>query len=149
MVKPYIVLGTYHPSRWKPHKVGRDLVKLTQEYGLVPLKDSVHGPQTWAPWCSEKLHAEVKRRTPRNPKGEDFHQDGDLDPGSRMDCAIVLWSSNTPTEIKVEGHTYRPNRREVILFRNLAGFHRRPPATRRIRWVFRQRVELPTHLELP
>jgi len=114
--------------------------------GLIPLKDPVHGPQTWVPWFSEKLHAEVKRRTPKNPKGEDWHQDGDLDPGSNMDHALVLWSSNTPTEFEHEGVVYQPKRMEVVIARNLGCMHRRPPGAPRIRWLFRQRVEVPKWL---
>lgn len=140
-MKPYVVLGTYWPKVWSAFRVGNDILAITRKLGLRPLNDPIHGPQTWAPWCSEKWHAEVKRRTPKNPKGEDWHQDGDLDPGSRMDCGIVLWATNTPTQIRVGTNIFQPKPKEIILFRNLVGHHRRPPDAPRIRWIFRQRVE--------
>lgn len=146
---PYIILGIYVPKRWKTFVIGRSITKITSDYGLKPLKDPIHGPQTWVPWYDLDLHAEVKKRTPRNPKGEDWHQDGDLDLGSKMDHALVLWSNIDPTQIEYKGTIYQPRPYEIVLFRNLAGKHRRPPTAPRNRFIFRQRVEVPTHMELP
>lgn len=139
---PYTVIGTYWPTVWSPRRVGNDLLRITRRLGFKPLNDPVHGPQEWAPWCSVKWHAEVKRRTPKNPKGGDWHQDGDLDPGSRMNCGIILWATNTPTQFRVDGQIYQPNPREIVVFRNLDCYHRRPADANRVRWIFRQRVEL-------
>lgn len=139
----YELLGRYKPTVWKCYRIGRDLCNFTRSLGFRPLKDPVHGPQLWVPWVSETLHAEVKRRTPRNPKGEDWHQDGDLDPGSRMDCGIILWSNLTPTQFRDStGRVVQPKPYEVVYIRNLACFHRRPPDAPRNRFIFRQRVEL-------
>jgi len=140
-MKPYKVLGVYKPTKWRPWKVGRDITAMTNKLGMKPLHDPIHGPQMWAPWVNEKLHAEVKRRTPKNPKGEDWHQDGDLDPGSKMNHTLVLWASNHPTEFEVNGQVYQPKPYEVVAFNNLDGRHRRPLDAPRVRWMFRQRME--------
>lgn len=146
---PYITLGSYHPDVWKCWKIGRDLTTITKNHDLVPFNDPVHPAQPWATWCSEKLHAECKRRTPRNKGGEDWHKDGDTTPGARMDCAIVLWSSKTPTEFQLEGKIYQPKPFEIVLFNNRSCSHRRPLNAPRKRFIFRQRVEIPKHIRLP
>lgn len=149
-MKPFLVLGTYHPPKWDPKRIGKDLTDLTRHYKLKPHVDPAHGAQAWAPWVDLSLHAEVKRRTTKAKAGEDWHQDGDTTPGAKMDCAIVLWSSNTPTEFKTEsGEIYAPEPRQVVIFRNLGCHHRRPLNAPRVRWTFRQRVAVPTHLEVP
>jgi len=148
-MKPYIVLGTYNPTSWRAWKIGRDLTRLVKEKGLEPINDIHHRHQSRAAWHNASLVAYVRRRTVRNPKASGWHQDGDLVAGSQMDNCIVTWSSNTPTEFKVGTTVYRPNKREVVLFRNLSCLHRRPPSCPRVRWLFRQRVEAPTHITLP
>jgi hypothetical protein len=139
---PFKVLAVYKPPKWSARRVGRDLCKISAEAGYSPLADSVHGPQLWCPWVSEKLHAEVKRRTPKKRKGADWHQDGDLDPGSQMNHILILWTTNTPTEFRVGNKVYRPKPYEVVAFHNLSGHHRTPPDAKRVRWLFRQRCEI-------
>lgn len=152
---PFLLLGTYIPSGppkgWKCWRIGRDLTRFSREKGLLPHFDPLHGAQEWAPWYDLALHAEVKKRTPKNPKGEDWHQDGDLTAGAKMDCALLLWASTTPTEFRVgsRGRVAQPEPFDVVLFRNLLGYHRRPPGAPRDRFMFRQRVKVPTHLLLP
>lgn len=150
---PFEVLGYYRPKKWRVWTVGEVLTSFTRELRLIPLVDPVHGPQTWAPWYDETLHAEVKRRTQKNPKGAEWHKDGDLTPGSQMNCQIVLWCSNTPTEFislddgekarTAKGNTiiYSPRAFEVVLFHNLECLHRRPANAKHHRWVFRQRIK--------
>lgn len=150
MPAPYIVLKErYLPKRWRAWRVGRDLTRLTKELGLVPLNDSVHGPQTFRAWCSKELHAECGWVTYKGNQGEDWHQDGDLKPGSQMNHAEVLWSNRTPTEFQYKGRIYQPKPFQVILVRNLACQHRRPANAPKRRWIFRQRVEVPNHINLP
>jgi hypothetical protein len=138
--KPYRILGVYYPERWNARKVGLDLCRLTRRLGFVPHIDPAHGPLENVAWRSESLHAEVRRRTFRTKQAEGWHQDGDLTPGARMNCQLVLWASNHPTEIRYNGVVYQPNPYEVVVFSNTLCFHRRPPGAPRIRWVFRQRV---------
>lgn len=150
MSKPYIVLKSYYrPSIWRAWRVGRDLTRLTRELGLVPLNDPTHGPQTFRAWCSRKLHAECGWITYKGGQGEGWHQDGDLAPGSKMNHAEVLWASKTPTEFQYQGRVYQPKPFQVILVKNLSCFHRRPDNAPKRRWFFRQRVEIPKHIELP
>lgn len=147
-MKPYKVLGTYRPPVWSAKLVGQELTRLTEDFGLVPHVDPAHGPLLTVPWVSEKLHAEVRRRTFKTKQAEDWHQDGDTTPGSKPDCCLVLWATNHPTEIKYQDKIYVPNPYEVIIFKNMSVKHRRPEGCPRIRWVFRQRVEVPLHMEL-
>ncbi len=141
-MKPYKVIGIYKPIRWKAWIVGRDLTDMTATMGLVPIDDPKHRHQFKAPWCSRELVAYVRRRTVGNPRAEGWHQDGDLVPGSLMDDSLVLWATNTPTELKTtDGKIWRPEPYEVIIFRNLSCSHRRPPDCPKVRWLFRQRVQ--------
>jgi hypothetical protein len=131
-------------------------------------------------WVSYPLHAEVRRRTFNTNQAEGWHTDGDLDPNSRPDCVIVTWASNSPTQIKWRkwpagsmsgldeastlGHyppfnepdkefelIYQAKPYEVVAFKNLSCFHRRPPGCPRVRWLMRQRcdIESAAHLKLP
>ena len=147
MNPPYTVLGVYHPPIWNTARIGLDLTALTRAHGLVPHVDPAHGPLERAAWRSVELHAEVRRRTFRTKQAEDWHQDGDLTASARMDCGIVLWCSNNPTQIKRRGRVeiYQPMPWDVILFSNMECQHRRPPNCPRIRWVFRQRVIAPSY----
>jgi hypothetical protein len=146
---PYKVLDTYHPTAWKAWKVGRDLTTLTKKHGLAPHPDPIHGPLLTVPWVSEELHAEVRKRTFKTKQAEDWHFDGDITPGANPHCCLVLWTTNTPTEIMYQGKIYTPNPYEVIIFKNLSVKHRRPPNCPRIRWIFRMRTQIPTHIDLP
>lgn len=152
-MKPFLVLASYEPHKWDPEVVGKELTAVTFALGLKPHYDPAHGAQEWAPWVDLALHAEVKRRTTKKKAGEDWHYDGDTTPGADPNCCIVLWTSNTPTEFqRINDHhqtIYRPNHREVVIFHNLHVRHRRPPDAPRIRWAFRQRVQVPKHLEVP
>lgn len=154
-VLPYKVLGTFMPDmsdpKWKAWRVGRQLTSLTAECGLEPHVDPCHGPLHNVPWYSEPLHAEVRKRSFKTKMAEGWHFDGDTTPGSKPDCAIVIWSSSHPTEIQYNGDIWQPKPWEVAVFRNLSVLHRRPADVPRVRWVFRQRVAVPplSHLELP
>lgn len=154
MNPPFLVLGFYIPRNsndWKAWRIGRALIRMTREWGLVPHHDPVHGPLTVS-WYDRALHAEVRKRTLKSEtakRGTQWHQDGDLDPGSLMDCALVTWSNVEPTEFQWNGHVFQPKPFEVVISRNLCGYHRRPPTAPRERWLFRQRVQVPQHLNLP
>ena len=149
-MKPYIVLGVYKPERWNPTIVGLDLTRLTKSKGLIPHVDPAHGPNKLVKsWYSEKLHAEVHRRTANVTSAEDWHYDGDITPGSKPDCCLVLWSSNHPTEIQYQGKIFMPKPYEVVIFKNMSVKHRRPAGAPRVRWLFRQRVAVPSHINLP
>ena len=148
---PFMVLGTYKPKKYRGSLIGWHLTEFTGDLGLAPLKDPKHGPQTTSIWCDEDLHAEV-RRFAQHGAGSEWHQDGDQADGSFMDHAAVLWAAKTPTEFMVDDMIFRPQPFEIIVVRNLNGSHRSPPdapkkPTRR--WFFRQRIEIPTHMELP
>ena len=144
MPKPYIVLRErYYPKTWRACRIGRDLTRLTRNLKLIPLDDPAHGPQSFKAWCDEDLHAEVGWVTYKGNQGEDWHQDGDLVQGSRMDHAEVLWSNRTPTQFRYEGKIYQPKPFQIIIVKNLDGEHRRPGNAPKRRWFFRQRVELP------
>lgn len=148
MEQPFLVLDRYKPSRWKAWKVGEDLTTITRNHGLIPHVDPEHGPLLTVPWVSVKLHAEVRRRTFKTKQAEDWHYDGDTTPGSKPDCCLVLWATNTPTEIMYKNQIYVPKPYDVIIFKNMSVKHRRPENCPRIRWVFRQRVAVPSHLNL-
>lgn len=137
---PYKVLGYYKPMRlgWKCYLIGRDLTRMTQHAGLRPL-DAPDSRYEGAPWSDSSLHAHVRRRTLRSTAGEGWHQDGDFG-HVPMDHGLVFWSSNTPTQFKVGGVVCEPKPFEVVYFRNMACYHRRPPNAPRIRYFFRQRV---------
>jgi hypothetical protein len=141
MTKPYVSLGFYKPPKWSPKLVGEYITNLTKELGFIPNSDAKHRHQSKTPWNSKKLCAYVRKRTVKNPRAASWHQDGDLVPGALMDDSLVLWASNTPTELQVGDKVYQPKPYEIILFRNLSCFHRRPPGCPRVRWLFRQRVE--------
>lgn len=150
MATPYVVLKErYVPKIWKAWAIGQYLTRLTKGLGLVPLDDPEHGPQSFRAWCSEGLHAECGWVTYKGNQGEDWHQDGDLAPGSKMNNAMVLWANRTPTEFQYLNKIYQPKPFQVIIARNLAGQHRRPGNCPKKRWLFRQRVEVPKHIKLP
>ena len=150
MPRPYVVLkDRFVPKRWRAWYIGKRLTALTRRHGLVPHDDPAHGPQTFRAWCRETLHAECGPRTKKGGQGEDWHQDGDTTPGAVMDHAMVLWTNRTPTQFKYKGRIYQPRPFQVILVRNLACYHRRPKNAPRRRWTFRQRVQVPDHIDLP
>lgn len=156
-MKPYLSLGLYKPSRWRAYQVGRELTDMTCDLGLIPHYDPMHGPLelTGRNWVNKLLHAEVRRRTFNTTQAEGWHYDGDTTEGSKPDCALVLWASNNPTQIRWKDYhgevppigrgtqIYQPRPYEVVIFRNLSCLHRRPPNVPRVRWVFRQRVQVP------
>lgn len=150
-MKPYVVLATYHPTKWNAKQVGLDLTGITREAGLVPHVDPAHGPLVLVgrSWSSDSLHAEVRRRTFKTTQAEDWHYDGDTTPGSKPECCLVLWATNHPTEIDYKGTIYTPNPYELVIFKNMSVRHRRPADCPKIRWVFRQRVAVPSHISLP
>lgn len=147
---PYRVLGVYKPKLWKAWKVGKDLTTLTKNRGLVPHVDPKHGPNhVIKAWFSEALHAEVHKKTADVMAAEGWHYDGDTTPGAKPDCCLVLWASNTPTEILFGGKVYQPKPYEVIIFKNMSVTHRRPENCPKDRWIFRQRVAVPKNMSLP
>ena len=144
----YVVLGEYYPVKpWKAWRIGRDLTQMTHYIGLVPHEDPKHGPEPHASWVDKSLHAQV-RRFNLNGQGGSWHQDGDTTPGSRMDCAMVLWSNVAPTLFKstTDNKIYQPKPYEVVLVRNLSCYHRRPDNAPYERWLFRQRIALPARI---
>lgn len=147
---PFLVLGHFVPKIWKAYECGEAITKITKKLGLIPHDDPLHGAQEWCPWYSKSLHAEVKKWTPPKKQGEEWHQDGDTTPGSKMDCALVLWASNNPTEFKTpDGKVWQPQPYQIVLARNLSCLHRRPPNCPEKRFMFRQRVKVPLHMGLP
>lgn len=150
---PYKVIGVFMPDMgdpyWKAWRVGRHLVALGVKKGLVPHVDPAHGPLTTVPWYNEALHAEVRKRSFKTKMAEGWHYDGDTTPGAKPECAIVVWASTMPTEIKWQGLVYQPEPWEVVVFKNMSVTHRRPAGVPKKRWVFRQRVRVPSHLSLP
>lgn len=149
-MKPYKVLGVYEPVPfspewpwWKAWRIGEDLVALTAAAGLRPHIDPAHGPLDVS-WSSVPLHAEVRRTTTFGKGGDEWHQDGDTTPGSRMNCGMVIWTHICPTLLKDRaGKVYQPSPYEVVLFSNLEMWHRRPDDAPKHRFIFRQRVERP------
>lgn len=154
MNKPFVVLGTYKPKVWKAWKVGEDLTDLTASFGLVPHVDPVHGPiKLVKSWYSDALHAEVRKKTSlKAMSAEGWHYDGDTTPGSKPECCLVLWATANPTEFTFKngnGKVFQPEPFQVVIAHNLHALHRRPAGSPVDRWVFRQRVAVPTHMELP
>ena len=99
-MKPYTILATYKPTLWRAWRIGRDICKITKDAGLVPHADPAHGPLHGATWYNDFLHAECRKRSFKTKQAESWHYDGDLEPGARPNCAIVLWSSTMPTADK-------------------------------------------------
>jgi len=143
-MKPYRVLGIYHPPEWDLERVGADLVNLTRRLGLRPLRGIPHNLDDYCAWYDEDRMAGIRRRTAVGAQGEQWHYDGDTTPGAKIAQGVVLWASNTPTEIRFRNSDtiWQPRDREVVLINNLEVLHRRPPSAPRVRWTFRQRVEL-------
>lgn len=145
----YKILGVYHPKRWRAWRVGRDLTDITRELGLIPHYDPVHGPNKLTKsWYSDELHAEVHKVTSATEQAEGWHYDGDTTPGSKPDCALVLWSTATPTEFKAHNYAkiWQPESLQIVIVRNLSCLHRRPANCPHDRWLFRQRVQVPSYL---
>ena len=141
---PYVVLGVYKPTKpYKKWKIHRALTELARKAGLVPLSG-----RAWKLVGQRGQHAEVRKRTVEGSQATGWHQDGDMDADVKMDNAIVTWANVTPTEFKVGAAIYQPKPFEVVIARNLGGYHRRPPDAPRERWLFRQRVKVPTHIPL-
>lgn len=152
MKLPYKVLFDYVPPYLECPVIGTQLLyRLRLYYGFLPLNDPEHPAQDWTPWNSVKDHAEVKNWTPDAPDGKAWHQDGDITPGARINCAIVLWANKTPTEFKwtSNGKIYQPKPYEVVVFHNAHCYHRQPPKCPNLRYIFRQRIEIPKYMELP
>ena len=138
---PYEIIGHYEPTKWNPQKVLRELIQISREHGLQPLPIGSYRLHK-TKWKSFSDHADLMRRRPKNDTTDsDWHQDGDTTGTDRV-CGLVLWSSNTPTEIRWRGAVYVPPRRSVVLIDNTQVYHRRPPESPRVRWFFRQRVKI-------
>lgn len=143
---PFFVLGRVEPqieSDWRASKLGPLLVVITRIFGLDPLVDPLHGPEPRSSWKSEADHAQVRRFNFDGPGGS-WHYDGDTTPGAITDNALVLWASNTPTQVRWANDEtlWTPPPFVLILFSNSDCRHRRPPGAPRERWTFRQRVTI-------
>lgn len=141
-MKPYVVLGTYKPTKWRAWRIGREICQITADASLVPH----HSPPMLrilekSSWKDYHLHANVVRFAHPEYEGSSWHQDGDHAPGADMDCRLVLWTNRNPTEIRYNNEIFVPKPWEIILFSNLQCFHRRPPGVSGKRWLFRQRVK--------
>lgn len=152
---PFISLGIFKPSVklypasfWKAKIIGREMMEFLRPWKLTPHRDPKHGPEECASWLDDAAHAQVRRHNWEGPGGS-FHQDGDTTAGASMNCAMVLWTDNHPTEFQNGGEIYAPSAFEVVLFRNLGCYHRRPINCPFDRWTFRQRVVIPAHIKLP
>lgn len=157
MAPPYKILGSYKPvgkQPWSPLAIGTFLTNFTKGLGLKPHNDPAHGPLILTKaWYNIPLHAEVRTRTSLTAmSAEGWHYDGDDTPGADSNCCLVLWSSKTPTEFKFmhgDGTVYQPGPYEIVIAHNMHALHRRPAGCPRVRYIFRQRVAIPTHMELP
>ena len=153
-MKPFKVLETYHWGKKGRYasKIGVDLCTFTESLGLVPFKNDEIQRNEKAAWSDYKLHAEVRMTAKPGSEGTSWHQDGDTSTNN-MDCALVLWTNRDPTQFKFKGITiiggkeiYTPEPFQIVIARNLAAYHRRPPNVSGRRWLFRQRVEVPDWL---
>lgn len=148
MSMPYTVIGEYYPSgqhAWRAWRIGRALTSMTRAAGLAPFGGIPHKMDAACAWYSRALQAGVRRTSPPG-QGSDWHQDGDTTPGATMDQQVVLWANVDPTQfvpsgMRHRGDMYQPKPWEVVLFHNLAVYHRRPPTAPTARWTFRQRVQ--------
>lgn len=141
---PYEVLGKYQPTRARATLIGAALCRFTADRGFVPLKcDPMLRKNERSFWKDNARHANLVRYAHPEYEGVGWHQDGDNTPGSIMDHGIILWSDRSPTEFRwtdCESSVYQPQPLEVIYFRNMSCYHRRPPGLSGKRWLFRQRV---------
>lgn len=155
MKKPYVTLTFYHPDQMKAWIVGRDLTAYTARIGLEPLPGTDKIKQNLgAAWYRADRHAEARLTAVPGSEGTGWHQDGDTSPGANMDHALAVWADREPTQlhwnVRHRGEeVYQPSPFELILFRNLSCFHRRPPEASGFRMSFRQRVKIPSHIALP
>jgi len=147
-MKPYVVLAYYRPAKRRCRLIGNDLVALTKKAGLIPFKNNEIKRNPKAGWFNHPLHAEVRMTAVAGSEAEDWHKDGDTSTND-MDFAMVVWANKTPTQILYKGKIYQPKRYEVVLFKNLSASHRRPTDCPNKRVMFRQRVEIPKHIDLP
>lgn len=145
---PYRVLGVYHPTRWYASIIGPELCEFTRKLGFKPLIcDPMLVKNQRASWHSDPLHANVVRFAHPDWEGTGWHQDGDNTVCSIMDCGIILWANRDPTFIQPSTAVQRgkivfqPQPFEVVYFRNLDCFHRRPSGLVGKRWLFRQRTK--------
>lgn len=159
---PYLVLGHYMPPP-KGHfasKMASAILDILEPFNLVPkLRGQPDDPDAWGPqmtsiWADWGRHAEMRRFAQPNGQGGGWHKDGDLEPDAKdvMDHAAVLWAEVVPTEFQYDGKVWQPEPGEIVIARNLVCPHRCPPDTPdppKRRWFFRQRVEVPSHLDLP
>lgn len=137
------ILGEYHPPKRKAYLVGSYITKLTAELGFKPFDEPLAKHHRKAAWFREDLHAEC-RLTAQTKEDESWHQDLDNAPGANMECGLVLWAELMPTQFKYpDGTIVQPKPGEIVLARNTAVVHRRPPGVPVQRMSFRQRVEWP------
>jgi hypothetical protein len=147
---PYVVLTRYKPSKRRCKIIGRELTAITKKLGLRPFKNDEIKRNPKAGWFNYDLHAEVRMTAVAGSEAEGFHQDGDTSVShDEMNFAMVVWSNKTPTQIQYKGKIYQPKPFEVVLFKNLSAYHRRPMNCPNHRFLFRQRCVVPTHIQLP
>ena len=141
MPTPYKILGTYWPVTWRGRKIAHALLQMTERLGYKPLKVKKLRLHKDAVWRSRKLHADVVNHTNPHSEATSWHQDGDLTAGFPLKHGLILWASNTPTELKTpDGQVWRPKPGQVIYVENAEVHHRQPPDACSRRWLFRQRV---------
>ncbi len=132
----------YIPSKWRAWRIGKDLTNMTRELGYEPLKDDNIQTNPGAAWYRSELHAEVRITAVPHSQGTGWHQDGDMDSNSNMDHGLIVWANRTPTEFKIGEEIFQPLKFQLVYFKNLDGYHRRPADAPARRFMFRQRVEL-------
>lgn len=145
---PYKIIAIYKPLKRRCRLIGRDLVAITKKAGLIPFKNDEIKRNPKAGWFNYDLHAEVRMTAVPGSEAEGWHADGDTSTND-MDFAMVVWSNKRPTEIRYNGKIYQPKPYEVVIFKNLSAYHRRPANCPKRRVMFRQRVEVPKHIQLP
>lgn len=134
------IIGYYKPPKWNRKMVFDALCTISAKAGLVPLPMGKH--RLHKGMSSRGRHADLMRRIPKNDTADlQWHQDGDTS-GAEMNCGLVVWASNTPTQVKLaDGTIIQAEPYEVVHIRNRECVHRRPPNCPRVRWFFRQRVK--------
>src|SRR5690348_11499754 len=125
MDTPYKVIGYYVPPRWSKKLVAHDLEAMTKKIGLKPLPIGSYRLHK-GPYQNYKKHSDLMRRRPKYDNSDTgWHQDGDMT-NTDMDCTLVLWATNNPTEFRYEGEIWQPDPYQVVAANNLRCEHRRP-----------------------
>lgn len=137
-----MIIGRYVPTVYDPGVVGPELLRVSQNAGLV----SLNGIQAYWPmavWGDAKTASEL--RSPENhafvtgSRASEWHQDT-----YGQQFAMMLWSNREQTEIMLlDGTILHPEPYDILLVSNTAVQHRTPPVISEDRWFFRRVVEEP------